>query len=85
MINFSYDRFIMKDKSIRVSLDGLGKFLRQLRVKKGFTQEELAKKIGTGQAVISRIENGKEGASIRLVQRLADALNLKVELKLTPR
>lgn len=55
------------------------------RVKKKISQEELAKRMGTGQAVISRLENANASPSMSLIRRLADALNLKVELKFTPR
>ncbi len=55
------------------------------RIKRKITQEELAKRMGTGQAVISRLEGANAKPSLSLIQRLADALNLKVELKFTPR
>ena len=55
------------------------------RIKRKISQEELAKRMGTGQAVISRLEGANAKPSLSLIQRLADALNLKVELKLTPR
>lgn len=55
------------------------------RVKNKITQEELAKRMGTGQAVISRLENANAKPSLSLIQRLADALDLKVELKFSPR
>lgn len=55
------------------------------RVKKKISQEELAKRMGTGQAVISRLENANAKPSLSLIKRLADALGLKVELRLTPR
>lgn len=55
------------------------------RVKKKITQEELARRMGTGQAVISRLENANAKPSLSLIQRLADALGLKVELKFSPR
>lgn len=55
------------------------------RVKKRLSQEELAKRMGTGQAVISRLENANASPSLSLIKRLADALGLKVELKFTPR
>lgn len=55
------------------------------RVKKKISQEELAKRMGTGQAVISRLENANASPSLSLIRRLADALGLKVELKFTPR
>ena len=55
------------------------------RVKQKISQEELAKRMGTGQAVISRLENMNAKPSISLLQRLADALNLKFEIKFTPK
>ncbi len=55
------------------------------RVKKKISQEELARRMGTGQAVISRLENANAKPSLSLIKRLADALGLKVELRLTPR
>lgn len=55
------------------------------RIKKKMSQEELAKRVGTGQAVISRLEGMNAKPSISLIQRVADALGLKFELKFTPR
>ncbi len=40
-------------------MDSLGARLRRKRREKGWTQEELAVKAGTNQAVIQKIENGK--------------------------
>lgn len=55
------------------------------RAKKKISQEDLAKRMRTGQAVISRLENANASPSLSLIKRLANALNLKVELKFTPR
>ena len=55
------------------------------RVKKKMSQAELARKMKTGQAVISRLENGNASPSIALLQRLADAINAKLEIRFTPR
>ncbi len=55
------------------------------RVKKKISQADLAKRMGTGQAVISRLENANASPSLALIKRLANALNLKFELKFTPR
>jgi len=52
----------------------------EARVKNKISQEELAAKVGTGQAVISRLENASASPSLSLIKRLAHALNLKVEL-----
>ena len=55
------------------------------RVKGNISQEELARKMGTGQAVISRLEGANASPSLSLIKRLANALGLKVELRFTPR
>ncbi|KRT53759.1 helix-turn-helix domain-containing protein [endosymbiont of Ridgeia piscesae] len=41
------------------SMDTLGSRLRRKRRERGWTQEELALRAGTNQAVIQKIENGK--------------------------
>lgn len=55
----------------------------EARAKKNISQEELAKRMGTGQAVISRLESANASPSLSLIKRLAEALNLKVELRFT--
>jgi ribosome-binding protein aMBF1 (putative translation factor) len=55
----------------------------EARIKKKISQEELAKRMKTGQAVISRLETANASPSLSLIKRLADALNLKVELRFT--
>ncbi len=42
----------------------IGELLREARKAAGITQEELAQKIGTQKAYISRIENGKTDIQI---------------------
>ncbi len=55
------------------------------RVKKKMSQAELAKRMKTGQAVISRLESGKAKPSVSLLQRLADAIDAKLEIRFIPR
>lgn len=57
----------------------------EARIKSNISQEELARKMGTGQAVISRLEGANASPSLSLIKRLANALDLKVELRFTPR
>lgn len=57
----------------------------EARIKGNISQEELARKMGTGQAVISRLEGANASPSLSLIKRLANALGLKIELRLTPR
>src|SRR3989344_4289377 len=54
------------------------------RTKTGFSQEELARKIGTKQSVISRLESGRANPSVAFLKRLAKALNSHLETKFTP-
>lgn len=53
----------------------------QLRKKSKMSQAVLAKKIGTSQSNIARIESGNENVTIELLYRIAKATNrdLKVE------
>lgn len=55
------------------------------RIKRKISQAQLAKRMGTGQAVVSRLEGANASPSLSLIKRLANALNLKLELRLTPR
>ena len=56
------------------------------RKKAGLTQEELARKIGTKQPALSRLEQGGfETAKIETLRKIADALNLKLIVKLEPK
>jgi ribosome-binding protein aMBF1 (putative translation factor) len=52
----------------------------EARIKQNISQEELAKKINTGQAVISRLEGMCSKPSISLLERVARALNIKFNI-----
>ncbi|HLD23067.1 MAG TPA: helix-turn-helix transcriptional regulator [Sulfuricurvum sp.] len=51
-----------------------------LRLQYKLTQGELAKKLGTTQTVISRIENGSVNVGIDFLQKLGNAFNKKIEI-----
>jgi transcriptional regulator with XRE-family HTH domain len=53
----------------------IGERIETLRIHKGFSSQTLAKRIGKSQATVSRIENGKQGVSIEMLERIAKALN----------
>jgi len=77
----------LKNPEFKKYYDEYGKQLEiayqilQLRRKKNMTQAELAKKIGTKQSNIARMETGQQNFSIDMLQRIASVLgkNLKVE------
>jgi len=50
------------------------------RMKKGLTQQVLAKKIGTKQSAISRLESGRANPSLNFLKRLAEALGGKLKI-----
>lgn len=50
------------------------------RIKKKMSQQDLAKKVGTGQAVISRLEGMNASPSLSLLKRVASALGTKITI-----
>ena len=61
----------------------IGKMLQQARLKKGMTQEQLAKKVGTTKSYISKIENDVKEVRISSLERIVEiGLGGKLELKL---
>lgn len=50
------------------------------RAKAGFTQEQLARKMHTTQAVIARLESGRVKPSTRTLERLAAATGMKLRI-----
>ncbi|WP_273163255.1 helix-turn-helix domain-containing protein [Massilia timonae] len=53
--------------------------LSQLRLRKGFSQAELAKKIATSQSHIAKIEAGSVDLYLKTAIRLADALSISLD------
>jgi len=52
----------------------------EARLKKKMSQEQLAKRVGTGQAVISRLEGMNASPSLSLLKRVASALGTKITI-----
>lgn len=59
--------------------------ITRLRLLRGMTQAELAKKVGTRQPSIARLENGSRLPSLSFLARIAEALDAQVEVKITPK
>ena len=53
--------------------------IKLFRTNKGFSQKEVALSIGIDQAQYSRIENGKVEPTISSVEKIAKALEVKIE------
>jgi DNA-binding XRE family transcriptional regulator len=57
----------------------------KLRTKAGVTQRQLAKLVGTTASVICRLEAADyEGHSLAMLNRIAGALNKRVEIRFVP-
>lgn len=52
----------------------------EARIKQGLTQEELAKRIGTRQSNISRLESGEANPSLRFLKKLAEGLGKELHI-----
>ncbi len=60
------------------SLTQIGSSIARSREDRGLTQAVLAKKIGTTQSVIARIENGEQNISTKTMARLSKALDREI-------
>jgi ribosome-binding protein aMBF1 (putative translation factor) len=64
----------------------VGQLVYDARTSAALTQGQLARKIGTTQSVISRIEDADYyGHSLQMLRRVADALDLKLDVRFLPR
>lgn len=82
-----WEKEALKDPELRAEYARLQPEFEVIRtrIKKGLTQVELAKKVGTKQSVISRLESGRANPSVAFLKKLAQALNSHLEIKFIPR
>lgn len=82
---------LMKDPEFRAEYEALepeyklASALIKLRLSKGLTQEELAKKLHTKQSGIARLESGSSLPSLSTIKKVAEALDAKLEIVLRPK
>lgn len=85
----TYSRFkkeILKSKKIRQAYEALGPefeviaALIKRRLEKGFTQQELAKRIGTKQSAIARLESGTYNPSLDFLKKVTNALDTRLRI-----
>ena len=78
----------MKDPAFREAYDALApefqiaRALIKARTDAGLTQEEVAKRMGTTQSVVARLESGRTMPSIKTLYRYAEATGTKPEIRL---
>ncbi|MBU1420967.1 helix-turn-helix transcriptional regulator [Patescibacteria group bacterium] len=77
---------LLKDKKTQKSYNELEpefaliQMIIKKRIQQGLTQTELAKKIGTKQSAISRLERGTYNPSLAFLRKLVEALGVKLHL-----
>jgi len=56
--------------------------IAMLREKKGLSQQQMAKLMGTSQQAVSRIESGEyEGFTLKTLEKIAEATGTKVKIE----
>lgn len=63
-------------------INSIAEMVVKLRLSKKLTQSELAKKVGTSQSAIARLESGSDTRipSLDMLSRIADATKTKVNI-----
>jgi DNA-binding XRE family transcriptional regulator len=79
----------MQDPAFAAEYDTLeaqyvfAKLVIAARIQQGLTQAELAARVGTSQANISKLEHGGLNPSLEMAQRIADGLGKKLKVSLS--
>lgn len=60
----------------------MGEAIKEARLKKQLTQQQLSERSGIGRAAISRVENGKD-CSLSTISRICRAIGIKTEIGLS--
>lgn len=82
-----WEKEALKDPQFKAEYDKLQpefaaiEAILEARKRKGLTQAKLAKKIGTKQSVISRLETGRANPTVSFLKKLATALNTRLEIR----
>jgi transcriptional regulator with XRE-family HTH domain len=61
-----------------------GMLIREARRRAGVSQTELARRIGTTQSAIARLERGKTEPSLKRIQEILRALGLDLRVGIVP-
>ena len=73
--------YIQVEKRLKPVLD-LADDVLELRMERGWTQAELAERVGTKQANISRLENGLANPTLRFLEKLGEVFETELLVRL---
>jgi len=76
---------IREPREVEISAERikLAREIKDIRVELGYTQKDMAKKLGVIQQYISKIENGYENFSVDTLKRIADVFDRKLVIGLS--
>ena len=83
-----YTRKQMKDPAFRKEWKlsepeyQLERLMIEARIKKGMTQTQIAERAGTTQSAIARFESGTSNPTLSFIQRLAEALDADLRIRI---
>ncbi|MEA2016530.1 MAG: helix-turn-helix transcriptional regulator [Actinomycetota bacterium] len=86
-----FKKDLLKDPEFKKEYEKLEpeyRIIRQilsLRRKKNLTQEQLAKLTGAKQSSIARMESGRHNTSLRLLEKIAEALDTELDIRFIPK
>jgi transcriptional regulator with XRE-family HTH domain len=55
-----------------------GDRIKELRLERGWTQEDLSEKAGVGRVFVSQLENGHKDVCLGVIEALADSLKVSI-------
>jgi transcriptional regulator with XRE-family HTH domain len=55
-----------------------GDRIKELRLERGWTQEDLSEKAGVGRVFVSQLENGHKEACLDVIEALAHSLKVSI-------
>lgn len=78
------EQFAREYQALQPELDVIRAMI-DARISKNMTQKELAERTGINQADISKIENGTRNPSLKLLQRIADGMDMMLKIEFVPK
>ncbi len=82
---------MMQDEEFKKEFDALEpeyEAIREVlkaRKERKLTQKQLSELSGVAQADISRLENGNSNPTVKMLQRLANSMNMDLKIEFVPR
>jgi len=74
--------YLKAEAEVRPALE-LAEDIIRLRVERGWSQKELAKKLGTWQANVSRLEHGQANPTLETLRKLSEVFEVDLVVRLS--